>query len=59
MSYSNGFHVDTTPPVFDAEVFMYIDVDQGEFTPVEYQGCSHTVKSIWLCKDDENEIQVT
>ena len=58
VSYSNGFYVDTTPPAFNPDVFMYIDVDQGDFTPVEFQGCNHTIKSLWLCEDDESEIQV-
>ena len=37
---------------------MYVDVDQGDFTPVEFQGCNNTIKCLWLCEDDENEIQV-
>ena len=59
MSSSDGFYIDTTPPVFDLDVFMYIDVRQGEFTPVDYQGSNNTIKSVWLCEDDENEIKVT
>ena len=58
VAYSNGFYMDTTPPTFDERVFMYIDVDQSDYTPVEFQGCNHTIKSLWLCTDDESEIEV-
>lgn len=55
---SNGFYIDTTPPVFDEEVLMYIDVRQGEYTPADFQGSNSTIKSLWLCKDEKSEIEV-
>ena len=58
VSFSDGFYIDTTPPSFDQQVFMYVDVDQTDFTPVEFQGCNYTIKCIWRCEDAENEIQV-
>ncbi|XP_052803271.1 uncharacterized protein LOC128233573 isoform X2 [Mya arenaria] len=57
LSASNGFYIDTTPPSFDLEVTFYIDVNQGEFTPAEYQGSSDTIKAVWFCEDDLNEIR--
>ncbi|XP_052806219.1 uncharacterized protein LOC128235437 [Mya arenaria] len=57
MSASNGFYIDTTPPTFDLEALFYIDVNQGEFTPAEYQGSSDTIKAVWFCEDDLNEIR--
>lgn len=58
ISASNGFYLDTTPPTFDTDVFIYIDVRQGDFTPVWFQGSNSTIKAIWLCEDDRNEIKV-
>ncbi|XP_060596420.1 uncharacterized protein LOC132750448 [Ruditapes philippinarum] len=57
VSSSNGFYIDLTPPEFDEEVMMYIDVRQGEFTPSDFQGSNNTIKAIWLCNDDKNEIK--
>ncbi|KAL3873866.1 hypothetical protein ACJMK2_036950, partial [Sinanodonta woodiana] len=56
-SSSNGFYVDVTPPTFDPDIMLYIDVAQGEFTPVEFQKSPDTIKSVWLCEDKESEIQ--
>jgi hypothetical protein len=58
VSSSNGFNIDLTPPEFDEEVMIYIDVRQGEFTPSDFQGSNNTIKAIWLCNDDKNEIKV-
>ena len=58
ISYSNGFYIDTTAPTFDSRVFMYVNVDQGDFTPSKYQSSNSTIKGVWLCVDDENEIEV-
>jgi hypothetical protein len=55
---SNGFYIDITPPVFDEQVMMYIDVRQGEFTPSDFQGSNNTIKALWLCNDDKSEIGV-
>ncbi|XP_052806221.1 uncharacterized protein LOC128235438 [Mya arenaria] len=57
LSASNGFYIDTSPPTFDLEATFYIDVNQGEFTPAEYQGSSDTIKAVWFCEDDLNEIR--
>ncbi|KAK6174798.1 hypothetical protein SNE40_013376 [Patella caerulea] len=54
ISSSNGFYIDISPPVFDKDAMLYIDVSQGNFTPVEYQGSNTTIKSIWLCQDNES-----
>ncbi|XP_053401006.1 uncharacterized protein LOC123523226 isoform X2 [Mercenaria mercenaria] len=56
VSSSNGFYIDLTPPSFDEEVMMYIDVRQGDFTPSEFQGSNNTIKAIWLCYDTKSEI---
>ena len=37
---------------------MYVNVDQGDFTPSKYQSSNSTIKGVWLCVDDENEIEV-
>lgn len=58
LSSTDGFYLDTTPPVFDEKVLMYVDVKQGEFTPVEAQGSEDTIKSLWLCNDNQSAIQV-
>ena len=58
MSSTDGFYVDVTPPVFDKDVMIYIDVLQGGFTPASFQGASDTIKAVWLCEDSESEIQV-
>lgn len=57
-SSSDGFYMDTSPPEFDEQVMLYIDVTQGEFTPVEAQASGDTIKSVWLCKDNQSAIQV-
>ncbi|CAC5392346.1 unnamed protein product [Mytilus coruscus] len=56
---SDGFYIDLTPPVFEPEVMtqIYIDVTQGEFTPVKYQASSDTIKAFWYCYDDESLIK--
>jgi hypothetical protein len=59
LSASNGFYIDLTPPVFEADVFLYFDVLQGEFVPTNYQGSNDTIKAIWLCTDDKSEIKVS
>ncbi|XP_048258717.1 uncharacterized protein LOC124137708 isoform X1 [Haliotis rufescens] len=56
VSSSDGFNIDTSPPLFDTDVMLYIDVTQGNFTPVTYQGSNDTIKAIWKCNDDESEI---
>lgn len=57
---SDGFYVDLTPPVFDPEVMtqIYIDISQGEFTPVVYQASNDTIKAFWRCSDEESSIKV-
>ncbi|VDI50948.1 Hypothetical predicted protein, partial [Mytilus galloprovincialis] len=57
---SDGFYIDITPPVFDTDVMngqIYVDVTQGEFTPVKYQASSDTIKAYWYCYDDESLIK--
>ncbi|KAK6192291.1 hypothetical protein SNE40_003784 [Patella caerulea] len=56
VSSSNGFYIDVTPPVFDEDLMLYIDVDQGNYTPVTYQGSNSTIKSIWSCVDNESMV---
>ena len=59
---SDGFYIDDTPPIFDPEVMggdIYIDVDQGEFTPVRYQGSNSTIKAFWRCFDEESDVVVS
>jgi hypothetical protein len=53
---SDGFYIDLTPPVFDKNVMtqIYIDVTQGEFTPVKYQASNDTIKAYWYCFDEES-----
>jgi len=57
---SDGFYIDLTPPVFDPDVMaqIYIDVSQGEFTPVVYQASNDTIKAFWRCYDDESLVKV-
>lgn len=58
---SDGFYIDITQPVFDTDVMngqIYVDVTQGEFTPVKYQASSDTIKAYWYCFDDESLIKV-
>ena len=57
---SDGFYIDLTPPVFDKNVMtqIYIDVTQGEFTPVKYQASNDTIKAYWNCFDEESLIKV-
>ncbi|XP_033763071.1 uncharacterized protein LOC117344449 isoform X3 [Pecten maximus] len=57
VSSSNGFYIDDTPPAFDTDVFIYIDVNQGEFTPTYFQSSNSTIKAIWLCEDSESLIK--
>ena len=59
ISSSDGFYIDVTPPEFDPEVLLYVDVNQGEFTPVQFQSSNDTIKSLWLCEDPESEIMVS
>ena len=59
---SDGFYIDDTPPIFDPDVMgsdIYIDVYQGEFTPVRYQGSNNTIKAFWRCFDEESDIVVS
>jgi hypothetical protein len=57
---SDGFYIDLSPPVFDKNVMtqIYIDVTQGEFTPVKYQASNDTIKAYWYCFDEESLIKV-
>ncbi|XP_071123199.1 uncharacterized protein [Mytilus edulis] len=58
-SSSSAFYVDDTPPVFDTDIMssqIYIDVTQGEFTPVNYQASTDTIKAFWRCYDDESQV---
>jgi hypothetical protein len=57
---SDGFSIDETPPIYDADVMsqIYVDVTQGEFTPVWYQASNSTIKAFWRCLDDESSIVV-
>ncbi|KAK3612537.1 hypothetical protein CHS0354_024514 [Potamilus streckersoni] len=54
---SNGFYVDLTPPIFDPDVMLYIDVRQGEFTPTHFQSSNDTIKSVWLCRDNQSDVE--
>ncbi|KAK3612515.1 hypothetical protein CHS0354_024486 [Potamilus streckersoni] len=54
---SNGFYVDLTPPIFDPDVMLYIDVRQGEFTPTHFQSSNDTIKSVWQCRDNQSDIE--
>jgi hypothetical protein len=57
---SNGFYIDITPPVLEAEVgVMYIDVLRGAYEPIHYQKSSDTIKIIWKCDDSESGIKVS
>ncbi|XP_048250418.1 uncharacterized protein LOC124151537 [Haliotis rufescens] len=56
ISSSDGFSVDTTPPDFDQDLMLYMDVYQGNFTPSAFQGSNDTIKAIWKCSDNESEI---
>lgn len=57
---SDGFYIDLSPPVFDKNVMtqIYIDVTQGEFTPVKYQASNDTIKAYWYCFDEESLVKV-
>jgi hypothetical protein len=46
--------------VFDKNVMtqIYIDVTQGEFTPVKYQASNDTIKAYWYCFDEESLVKV-
>ncbi|KAL5006496.1 hypothetical protein ScPMuIL_015302 [Solemya velum] len=54
---SDGFYIDVTPPTFDRDVMMYIDVTQGAFQPTDFQASNSTIKSIWKCDDLESGIK--
>ncbi|KAK3609657.1 hypothetical protein CHS0354_035942 [Potamilus streckersoni] len=56
VSSSDGFYVDDSPPVFEKSVFRYVDVRQGEGYPSDYIGSNSTIKSLWMCADDESQI---
>ena len=59
---SNGFYVDTTPPMFDTDFMsqdIYYDVFQGESVPVRFQASNTTIKAVWRCTDNESEIVVS
>ncbi|XP_046574117.1 uncharacterized protein LOC124282192 [Haliotis rubra] len=56
VSSSDGFQIDTSPPLFDTDVMLYIDVTQGNFTPVTYQGSNDTIKAVWKCNDNQSGI---
>ena len=58
ISASKGFYIDLTHPVLETDIFLYFDVLQGEFLPTNFQGSNDTIKVIWLCTDDKNEIKV-
>lgn len=60
MASSDGFYVDMTSPIFDPDVMnqIYIDVSQGEFTPVVYQASNSTIKAFWRCLDEESSVKV-
>ncbi|KAL5015119.1 hypothetical protein ScPMuIL_009389 [Solemya velum] len=53
---SDGFYIDLTPPTFDWDVMMYIDVTQAAFKPTDYQASNSTIKALWNCEDPESEI---
>lgn len=55
---SDGFYIDLTPPTFDWDAMMYIDVTQGKFQPTDYQASNNTIKAIWKCDDPESGIKV-
>ncbi|XP_076116641.1 uncharacterized protein LOC143084119 [Mytilus galloprovincialis] len=59
MASSDGFYVDMTSPIFDPDVMtqIYIDVSQGEFTPVVYQASNSTIKAFWRCLDEESSVK--
>ncbi|CAG2187681.1 unnamed protein product [Mytilus edulis] len=62
ISSSSAFYLDDTPPVFDPNIMnsqIYIDVIQGEFTPVNYQASRDTIKAFWRCYDDESQVADT
>lgn len=62
ISSSSAFYLDDTPPVFDPNIMnsqIYIDVTQGEFTPVNYQASTDTIKAFWRCYDDESQVAVS
>ncbi|XP_067658325.1 uncharacterized protein [Haliotis asinina] len=56
VSSSDGFSIDTTPPDFDHDLMLYMDVYQGNFTPSSFQGSNDTIKAVWKCSDNESEI---
>ena len=56
---SNGFYVDTSPPIFNKRIMFYMDVRQGEFFPATFQGSNDTIKAVWLCEDDQSQIEVS
>jgi hypothetical protein len=59
-SSSYVFYVDNTPPIFDLNEMtpMYVDIVQGEFTPVRFQSSNSTIKAFWRCYDEESVIVV-
>ncbi|KAL5014713.1 hypothetical protein ScPMuIL_008983 [Solemya velum] len=54
---SDGFYIDMTPPTFDWNVMMYIDVTQAAFKPTDYQASNSTIKALWNCEDPESAIK--
>ena len=59
-SSSYVFYVDNTPPIFDLSEMtpMYVDIVQGELTPVRFQSSNSTIKAFWRCYDEESVIVV-
>ncbi|VDI16055.1 Hypothetical predicted protein [Mytilus galloprovincialis] len=55
---SSVFYIDDTLPWFDLDQMtpMYIDIKQGELTPVSFQSSNSTIKAFWRCIDEESQI---
>ena len=45
--------------MFNTKIMLYIDVRQGDFFPNSFQGSNNTIKAVWLCEDEESEIEVS
>ena len=57
---SDGFSIDTTPPVPDPSVFFYMDLAQGEGTPVtKLMASNSTIQVLYGCNDNESSIMVS
>ncbi|XP_064646638.1 uncharacterized protein LOC135499666 isoform X2 [Lineus longissimus] len=54
---SRGIQIDATPPIIDTDLNVtYIDTDQGQYKPVNYQSSNSTIRAAFRCVDEESMV---